>query len=133
MTEKSREDQKKTKSPQVDFRRKIADVQRDNRRYPRLEFHCPVRIQGVDGVHRITDISIGGVFVDHKEPSTVNVGQVLELIIKIPTELEPIKLKAEAVNVRKRGIGFKFVNLSRKNQGVIRFCFDTFKDTIPLR
>lgn len=132
MTEKSLKDQKKT-GQRVDFRREMADIQRDKRRYPRLEFHCPVRIQGVDGVHRVTDISMGGVFVEHKEPVTVNVGQILQLVIKIPTELEPIKLKAEVVNVRKRGVGFKFVDLSRRNQEVVRFCFDTFKDTIPLR
>jgi len=53
-------------------------------------------------------------------------------VIKVPTEYEPVKVKAEVVNVRNRGIGFKFVDLTRRNQEVIRFCFNTFKDTIPI-
>lgn len=116
----------------LDFRRKVVDGHDEKRRYPRLEFHCPVKIQGFDGVHKITDIGMGGVFVEIKNASQVKVGQVLQLAVKFPTEYEPTKLKAQVVNVRDRGIGFKFLDLSRENQEVIRVCFNTFKDTIPI-
>lgn len=116
----------------LDFRREIASNYDEKRRYPRLEFHCPVKIQGLDGVHKVTDIGMGGVFVEVKGTGHVKVGQVLQLAVKLPNEYEPIKLKARVANVRKRGIGFKFVDLSRENQEVIRVCFNAFKDTIPL-
>jgi DNA-binding response OmpR family regulator len=117
----------------VDFRRGIDDVPEDKRQYPRLEFHCPVRIEGISGIHRITDISLGGAFVEYQTPSTFKVGEIHHLIVKVPTEYEPIKVKAQVANLQKRGIGFKYVDLSRRNQEIIRFCFDTFKDTIPLQ
>ncbi len=91
-----------------------------------------MKIQGFDGVHKVTDIGMGGVFVEIRNPSNVKVGQVLQLAMKFPTEYEPIKLKAQVVNIRDRGIGFKFLDLSRENQEVIRVCFNTFKDTIPI-
>jgi DNA-binding response OmpR family regulator len=116
----------------IDFRRRMAEVSEDKRRYPRLEFHCPVRVEGVKGVSRVTDISMGGVFVEHKQPSSFTIGQTIHLVMKVPTEYEPVKVRAKVVNVRDRGIGFKFVDLTRRNQEVIRFCFNTFKDTIPL-
>jgi len=116
----------------LDFRREVSSEYDEKRRYPRLEFHCPVKIQGFEGVHKVTDIGIGGVFVEIRNPSRVKVGQVLHLAMKLPTEYEPVKLKAQVANVRKRGIGFKFVDLSRENQEAIRVCFNAFKDTIPL-
>ena len=116
----------------VDFRREVNIVGEDSRRHPRLEFHCPARIEGLEGVHNITDISLGGAFVELSDPSAFEVGQVRQLNIKFPTEKEATKVTAEVANVRKRGVGFKFVALTRKNQETIRFCFDTFKDTIPL-
>jgi c-di-GMP-binding flagellar brake protein YcgR len=117
----------------VDFRRNVAQVGADGRRHPRIEFHCPVRIEGLNGVHKVTDISLGGVFVEFQEPIKLQVGETRQLTIKVPTEYDPIKVKAEVANARHRGVGFKFVELTGKNQEMIRFCFDTFKDTIPLR
>ncbi len=117
----------------VDFRRNVDDVPDDKRLYPRLEFHCPVRIEGISGIHRITDISLGGAFVEYQTPSAFKVGDIHHLIIKVPTEYEPVKVKAQVANLQKRGVGFKYVDLSRRNQEIVRFCFDTFKDTIPLQ
>lgn len=117
----------------VDFRRKVSDVPQDKRRHPRLEFHCPARIHGAKGVYRVTDISMGGVFVELGSPSAFEVGQALNLTMKLPTEHEPTKVAVEVANIRTRGIGLRFTDMTRKNQEAIRFCFETFKDTVPLR
>lgn len=133
MTDRPDKSQKgETARPWLDFRRDIVEGHEEKRRYPRLEFHCPVKVQGLEGVHRVTDIGMGGVFVELNDPSRLEMGQTLQLAIKLPTEYEPIRLKAQVVNLRNRGAGFKFVDLSRENQEVIRVCFNTFKDTIPL-
>jgi hypothetical protein len=117
----------------VDFRRSVSDVREDQRRHPRLEFHCPARIQGIKGVFRVTDISMGGAFLELKTTTAFKVGQTFNLIMKLPTEYEPITTRAKVANIRERGLGLEFLNMSQKNAQTIRFCFETFKDTIPLR
>ena len=117
----------------VDFRRSVSDVHEDQRQHPRLEFHCPARIQGIKGVFRVTDISMGGAFLELESTPAFKLGQTFNLIMKLPTEYEPITTKVKVANIRKRGIGLEFMNITQKNEQIIRFCFDTFKDTIPLR
>jgi hypothetical protein len=129
---RSKTDGKEEKS-WVDFRRKVSDVHENMRAHPRLEFHCQARIGGVKGVFRVTDISMGGAFLEYTPPSAFKLGQTLQLTMKLPTEYDPIKIKAEVVNVRERGVGLRFVNMTRRNQEIIRFCFETFKDTVPLK
>jgi c-di-GMP-binding flagellar brake protein YcgR len=117
----------------MDFRRKVSDVSEDQRQHPRLEFHCAARIPGTKGVFRVTDISMGGVFLELKNTADFEVDQTFNLIMKLPTEYEPVNAKVRVANIRERGLGLRFVGLTQKNQEVIRFCFETFKDTIPLR
>ncbi|MBW2107418.1 MAG: PilZ domain-containing protein [Deltaproteobacteria bacterium] len=117
----------------VDFRRKVSQVPQDKRRHPRLEFHCPARLQGIKTVCRVTDISMGGVFLEVDSTSGLELGQTLTLVLKLPTEYEPTKLTVQVANIRERGVGLRFTNLNSRTRQTIRFCFDTFKDTIPLR
>jgi hypothetical protein len=53
--------------------------------------------------------------------------------MKLPNELNPVKVKARVADKRDRGIGLKFVDLTPANQEILRFCFNTFKDTLPLK
>jgi len=122
-----------TKESWVDFRMGVADVGEDKRRHLRLEFHCPVRVDGLKGLQKITDMSVGGIFVENAQASTFKKGQTLHLNIKLPTEYESIKVKAKVANVRDRGMGLEFVDLTQSHEQAIRVCFDAFKDTIPLR
>lgn len=117
----------------VDFRRSVSDVHQDHRQHPRLEFHCPARIQGIKGVFKVTDISMGGAFLELEPTSAFELGKTFNLTMKLPTEYEPIMTKVKVANIRKRGVGLKFMNITPKNEQIIRFCFETFKDTIPLR
>ena len=127
------EEKDSTEESWMDFGRRVVQVGEEKRRCPRLEFHCPVRIQGVKEVKRVTDIGIGGIFVRSEVPPALKMGQAIYLSMKLPTEREPVKVKAKVANVRDRGIGFRFVDLTPTNQEIIRCCFNTFKDTIPLR
>ena len=121
------------KKPWVDIRRTVASVPEDHRIHPRLEFHCPARIKGLKGVYRVTDISMGGAFLELKPGPALKVGQTFNLVMKLPTEYDPINIKAKVANIRGRGVGIEFVDITQKNQEIIRFCFETFKDTVPLR
>jgi hypothetical protein len=55
------------------------------------------------------------------------------LSMKVPTEAVPLTVKAEVTNLRSRGLGLKFVDVTEANLERIRNCFDAFKDTIPIR
>lgn len=117
----------------TEYRRKIWNVRQEKREYPRLDFHCPVIILGSRGVNMITDISTGGVFIEMKKSSAHHVGQFVSLIIKLPTENDSIRVKAKVTFVNYRGIGCKFIDLSVGNEDAIKYCFNTFQDTLPIR
>jgi Tfp pilus assembly protein PilZ len=115
----------------MDFRMGVTAIGDNRRQHPRLEFHCPVRVEGLKGIQKVTDMSVGGIFVQNEQASVFKKGQTLHLNIKLPTEYEPITIMAKVANVRDRGIGLKFVDLTQSQQQALRVCFDAFKDTIP--
>jgi c-di-GMP-binding flagellar brake protein YcgR len=117
----------------IDFRRKLKEVSADKRHFPRLEFHCSVLIHGVHKISRVTDFSMGGIFVECEDPSAFEKGQTINLTMKLPNEVNPVKIKAKVADMRDRGIGLRFVDLTPANQEILRFCFNTFKDTLPLK
>ncbi len=118
----------------IDVRRRIEEVSDEKRKTPRIEFHCPVLIEGFQGEKRITDLSLGGVFVECEDATkrTLQTGQALRLLMRLPTQAEPITVKVQVANVRERGIGCKFVELSRNNEEAIEHCFNVFKHTLPI-
>ena len=59
-------------------------------------------------------------------------GQVVEASIYLPTESDPIKVKAKFINQTDRGIGCQFITMSPRNRDAVRRCFDMFKDTLPI-
>ncbi len=117
----------------VVYRRKIKKVEQEKRKFPRLDYDCPVVIPGVDGVKKITDLSCGGVFIELQPSSDFRVGQLISLIFKLPTHSESLRLRAKVKNLQDQGIGCEFVDLSEENARVIQHYFNTFKDTLILR
>lgn len=118
----------------LDCRTKTGVVRQEKRKDPRVEFHCLVIIEGFHGEKRITDISLGGVFVEC-EPELIrgfHVGQELRLFIKLPAEDDFIKVHAQIVNVTERGIGCKFMELGRKCEDAIQQTFNLAKHTLPI-
>lgn len=118
----------------LNCRTKTRAVRKEKRKDPRVEFHCLVIIEGFHGEKRITDISLGGVFVEC-EPELIrgfHVGQALKLLIKLPAEDDLIKVNAQIVNVTERGIGCKFMELGRKCEDAIQQTFNLAKHTLPI-
>jgi hypothetical protein len=119
----------------IDFRRMLVRVSEEKRRFPRLEFHCSARLHGINGaggIGYVTDISTGGVFVEIARPFRLRKAQIVYLHMALPTEPDAVEVKVQVSHVRARGLGMMFVDLTPKNRAIIRFCFDTFKDTLPL-
>ncbi len=109
--------------------RKVVD---DKRRHPRLELHCSAVVRGMNGIFIVTDISLGGVFIEPQEPVIVKVGQITDLKIKLPEASHSVKVKVRFANQTSRGIGCEFVNLSQDNRDRIEDCLETFRYTMPI-
>lgn len=112
----------------------LEELAKDRRKGPRLDFHCPVLIQGMEGEFIITDISLEGAFIECDNPSEsqVKVGQTFLLLIRLPTEDNPTEIKASIANVRKHGIGCRFVGLTKNAKDAIHRCFNVAKHSIPI-
>jgi c-di-GMP-binding flagellar brake protein YcgR len=118
----------------LDCRKKSKVVTKEKRKDPRVEFHCLAIIEGFYGEKRITDISLGGVFIECESEMIprFHVGQGLKLLIKLPAEDDLIKVNAQIVNVTNRGIGCKFMKLGRKCEDAIQQTFNLAKHTVPI-
>jgi flagellar biosynthesis protein FlhG len=118
----------------IDTRRRIERVNDEKRKGARVEIVFPVRISGFQGETRVTDISMGGVFIECENAlgTKFKKGQILHLFMHLPTENKPTIEKAEVRYVGNRGIGCKFVELSQQNEEAIRQCISVFKDTLPI-
>ncbi len=114
------------------FDRQIIDVERDKRRHVRLDFHCPILIGGMRGVKKVTDISIGGFFVELPGNSDIKKGMLFDVLLKLPTMDDYIRTKSKAVFLSERGIGCQFVKLLPKYERAIKECIDMFNDTLPI-
>jgi hypothetical protein len=116
----------------VDIRRQDVKVKKDRREYPRLEFHCRVSIRGIDQVLTVTDISMGGFFFELVTKKKLKLGSIVDVSMRLPTEINALRFKAKLVNQNERGVGCKYISLTPDVEEAIRNCFETFKDTIPL-
>ena len=123
------------KSTWIDCRSKVVEVSEERRIDPRVEFQCPVEIEGLRGEMKITDISISGVFVECQFAfrQKFRVDQSICLVIKLPTEDEMIRAQARIIGFGSRGLHCKFIHLARKSQEAIEYCFNVAKHTLPIR
>jgi len=88
----------------------------------------------MEGEFTITDISLEGAFIECDIPaqSHFKVRQALHLLIRLPTEDNPTEVKAVVANVRKRGVGCRFIGLTKGSQDAIHRCFNVAKHSIPI-
>lgn len=117
----------------ADLRSEKKKVKNERRKDPRLEFHCDAMVLGVDGVLTVTDISLGGVFIEVGSLDKIAIGQPVTINVKLPTEPRGLRIKANVVNQTDRGIGCQFISLDNREKDAICLCFEYFKDTLPAR
>jgi len=115
----------------VDIRSEKKKVNKERREDPRLELHCNASVLGIEGIQIITDISLGGIFIETNFIDKVGVGQVVIVNTKLPTEKNMIRFKAKVVYKTKRGIGCQFISLNDQKKEAISLCFEMFRDTLP--
>lgn len=116
----------------VDFRSEKRSVGNDKRKYPRVEFRCNASVLGIDGVLTVTDLSLGGIFVEVKLSSKISIGKLVNINLKLPTEKIVIRLKAKVTSQTNRGIGCQIAYDNERERKAIYRCFDFVKDTLPV-
>ncbi|MBT8371925.1 MAG: PilZ domain-containing protein, partial [Deltaproteobacteria bacterium] len=116
----------------LDTRSKYRKVVDEKRRHPRLELHCYAVVRGMSGLFTVTDISLGGIFIEPQAPVIVKVGQIADIKIKLPEASKSIQVKVRVVNQTSRGIGCEFINLSQDNRNKIEDCLESFRYTMPI-
>ena len=117
----------------IDVRSQHIEVSKERRQYPRLEFRCTALFGHLKDVLKVTDLSLNGLFVEVNDKTGMTPGRLVSLAIKFPTEEKAVLLKARIANVNKRGVGCQFVDLVPRNFEAIKNCFETFRDTLPVR
>jgi hypothetical protein len=105
---------------------------KEKRGKARIDFHLPVTIKGHQGLKKIKDFSLSGLFIEMKDTSQFKQGDEIDLVMELPHEKNPIEPKARVAHVTGEGIGVEFVDLSPQHAMALEYCFHIFKDTIPL-
>ena len=116
----------------VDIQNNHPEGGSDRRKHARLGFHCKATIRGIHHVVKVTDISLGGFFFELATKKKLKLGTLVDVSMRLPTEENTIRFKAQLISQIKHGIGCKYVSLIPETREAIRKCFETFRDTMPI-
>ncbi len=67
----------------LDIRSTLRKVNSEQRKYPRLELQCKAVVRGYNGIFTITDISLGGLFIERQGALIVKIGQVTDIRVLV--------------------------------------------------
>ncbi|MBW1896218.1 MAG: PilZ domain-containing protein [Deltaproteobacteria bacterium] len=107
-------------------------MSKEERKSPRIDFYQPLTIKGYEGVTRIKDFSLSGLFIEVEDPSRFLPGDDINLVLEFPYGNKPIVAKARVMRVTDEGIGVQFGELYPEERIELEDCFDLFKDTVPM-
>ena len=103
----------------------------EKRKDPRIDLFVQVKIKH-QGLHKVKDLSLSGLFIQTPNPSQFESGDEIEVVMQLPGEDKPTRLDARVARVATNCIGVKFERVPPKEQVALQYCFDLFKHTIPL-
>jgi len=104
----------------------------EKRKSARIDFYLPVTIKGHQGLNKVKDFSMGGLFIEMEDTPQFKQGDEIDLIMKLPHESITMQVRALVTRVTGKGIGVEFVGLSPQHAMAIEYCFHVFKHTVPL-
>lgn len=106
-------------------------MSKDKRKNPRIDLYVQVRIKH-QGLHKVKDLSLSGLFVQTPHPAHFNKGDEIELVLQLPEEDKPMRLEGRVARVTSDGIGVEFLRVPPKDQVALEYCFNIYKHTIPI-
>jgi hypothetical protein len=97
------------------------ETSEERRSGPRVDFQCPVYIEGVPGQKTITNLSAGGAFIQWEAASrsTFSTGELIRLTIQLAPEDDTIHVQAQIVNFSDHGMHCHFAHLDRRTAKAI--------------
>ena len=116
----------------LDLRREFIQTIRELRANPRIEFHLPVTMIGIDAKASLIDFSLGGFYIETDATVTPRIGQRLNIALKLPSEHSGITVKAEVVYRAKGGFGCKLCDHPPETRRALERCFNIFSETLPV-
>lgn len=116
----------------LELKRKHVETNSDLREDPRIEFHLPATIIGIEAKANIVDFSLGGFYIETDAPNLPEKGQRLNIALKLPSETTGITVKAEVVYQTSSGFGCKLCDPAPDTLRALERCFDIFSSTLPV-
>ena len=116
----------------VFFKRRHIEVDPERRKNTRIEFHIPVVILGIDAEAQIVDFSLEGFHIELTSDLELAVGQQIYLAMRLPTERDPLRIKAKIVYLDGKGIGCRFADVAPPMLAKLERCFNVFTSTLPI-
>jgi len=107
-------------------------MKKDQRKTPRIDFHQPLSIKGHEGVRKIRDFSLSGLFIEVEDPSRFIPGDDINLVLDLPYGNKPFVVNARVMRVADEGIGVQFGELDPEERIELEDCFELFKETAPM-
>jgi len=104
----------------------------DRRKTPRIAFHIPISVMGMNETAQVVDFSLNGFFIQMDAAGHVQEGQQVRLALRFPHEKASTILKAKVVRTEKNGFGCQFVDLSPSLMDLLEKNFDIFSATLPI-
>ena len=84
----------------------------DDRKHPRIAFHLPVEIKGHEGSNKISELSMGGLFVETDSSTEFKTGDQIDMVVRRAGKERPIEARCRVTRVTETGIGVKFVRIT---------------------
>jgi hypothetical protein len=116
----------------VNFHRQSIHVPDDLRRYPRIEFHIPVRVMGMNEDAQVIDFSLNGFYIHMENTAELVVGQQVHLAVKFPGEAQSSIIKVQIMRIEQNGFGCRFADIDSRLRELLHINFELFKDTFPI-
>jgi len=107
-------------------------MRRINRRVP-MDVLLNHRIEGMPYLVRSRDVSMTGIYVDRVLSPRFPDGEEVVLEFALPGETKPIWANAQIMRCEDRGLGLRFVHLSRNASRRIRAYIDFTVDQMAAR
>ena len=107
-------------------------MQEEKRIHPRIDFHHPVIIKGLRGLKKIMNFSTGGAFIHTDKSPNFKQGIRINLLTQLPLQKKNMLIRAQIIHVSPKGIGVRFMGLSRTDSNALDYNFEVFKGTLPL-
>lgn len=104
----------------------------DRRKHPRIAFHVPVSVMGLNEKARVIDFSLNGFYIEMNARGKLNEGQQVRLATRFPHEKSITIFKAVVVHIDQNGFGCQFVHLSPLINELLEKYFDIYSGTLPI-